>query len=172
MADIRIGDEVYIHGFVDEVRKDTVIIKNEGGYFGTVADEIMPPVQPEPLWGKTVEVERPLADIEIVSRLRAIQKQVGGSYAIDRAIEIIEAVASAQPERKPGEAMIEELKPCPFRIHGEKTMSPTISGEYTYNETFMPCMGSKCLCYRDEGDEIKCYRDNLSFTLLDRRLMR
>ena len=30
------GDEVYIHGYVDEIRKDTVIIKNEGGYFGTV----------------------------------------------------------------------------------------------------------------------------------------
>ncbi len=49
MTDIRIGDEVYIHGFVDEVRKDVVIIKNEGGYFGTVADEIMPSAQPE--WG-------------------------------------------------------------------------------------------------------------------------
>ena len=47
MSDIRIGDEVYIHGFVDEVRKDVVIIKNEGGYFGTVADEIMPSAQPE-----------------------------------------------------------------------------------------------------------------------------
>lgn len=46
MSDIRIGDEVYVHGFVDEVRKDVVIIKNEGGYFGTVADEIIPSVQP------------------------------------------------------------------------------------------------------------------------------
>ena len=48
MSDIRIGDEVYIHGFVDEVRKDVVIIKNEGGYFGTVADEIMPSARPDP----------------------------------------------------------------------------------------------------------------------------
>ena len=47
MSDIRIGDEVYIHGFVYDVRKDVVIIKNEGGYFGTVADEIMPSAQPE-----------------------------------------------------------------------------------------------------------------------------
>ena len=39
MSDIRIGDEVYIHGFVDEVRKDVVIIKN--------ADEIIPSAQPE-----------------------------------------------------------------------------------------------------------------------------
>lgn len=48
MVDLKIGDEVYIHGFVDEVRRDTVIIKNEGGYFGTVAEEIMPSAQPEP----------------------------------------------------------------------------------------------------------------------------
>lgn len=39
MSDIRIGDEVYIHGFVDEVRRDAVIIKN--------AVEIIPSAQPE-----------------------------------------------------------------------------------------------------------------------------
>ena len=37
---MRIGDEVYIHGYVDEIRKDTVIIRNDGGYFGTVKSEI------------------------------------------------------------------------------------------------------------------------------------
>lgn len=37
---MRIGDEVYIHGYVDEIRKDTIIIKNEGGYFGTIPSEI------------------------------------------------------------------------------------------------------------------------------------
>lgn len=51
----------------------------------------MPSAQPEPQWGKTVGVNRPLADREIVSRLRDIQKQVGGSYAIDRAIEAVQA---------------------------------------------------------------------------------
>lgn len=38
---MKIGDEVYIHGYIDEIRKDTIIIKNEGGYFGTVIDEIV-----------------------------------------------------------------------------------------------------------------------------------
>lgn len=38
---IRIGDEVYVHGYVDEIRKDVIIIRNEGGYFGTVEDEIV-----------------------------------------------------------------------------------------------------------------------------------
>lgn len=47
MSNYRIGDEVYIHGIIDEIRKDTIIIKNEGGYFGTVSEEIMPSAQPE-----------------------------------------------------------------------------------------------------------------------------
>lgn len=37
---LKIGQEVLIHGYVDEIRKDTVIIRNEGGYFGTVECEI------------------------------------------------------------------------------------------------------------------------------------
>ena len=38
---MKIGDSVYVHGYVDEIRKDTVIIRNEGGYFGTVKSEIV-----------------------------------------------------------------------------------------------------------------------------------
>lgn len=37
---LKIGQEVLIHGYVDEIRKDTVIICNEGGYFGTVECEV------------------------------------------------------------------------------------------------------------------------------------
>lgn len=37
---MRIGEEVRVRGVVDEIRKDTVIIKNRGGYFGTVPEEI------------------------------------------------------------------------------------------------------------------------------------
>lgn len=38
---MKIGDRVYVHGYVDEIRIDTVIIRNEGGYFGTVKSEIV-----------------------------------------------------------------------------------------------------------------------------------
>ena len=38
---MKIGDEVYVHGFVDEIRKDIIIIKNDGGYFGTVPSEVI-----------------------------------------------------------------------------------------------------------------------------------
>ena len=38
---MEIGDEVYVHGYIDEIRQDVIIIKNDGGYFGTVEDEIV-----------------------------------------------------------------------------------------------------------------------------------
>lgn len=38
---MKIGDRVLIRGTIDEIRRDTVIIKNEGGYFGTVPEEIV-----------------------------------------------------------------------------------------------------------------------------------
>lgn len=38
---MKIGDRVYVNGYVDEIRKDTVIIRNEGGYFGTAKNEIV-----------------------------------------------------------------------------------------------------------------------------------
>jgi len=40
-TEVKIGQEVLIHGYVDEIRKDTIIIRNEGGYFGTVKSEII-----------------------------------------------------------------------------------------------------------------------------------
>ena len=30
-----LGDRVYVFGYVDEIRKDVVIIRNDSGYFGT-----------------------------------------------------------------------------------------------------------------------------------------
>lgn len=55
--------------------------------------EVKTQPEPEIYWGYTPTYERPLADDEIVPRLRDINALLGGSYAIDRAIEIIEAVA-------------------------------------------------------------------------------
>ena len=42
---MKIGDEVFVHGFVDEIRVDQVIINNRGGYFGTLPDELRTIVQ-------------------------------------------------------------------------------------------------------------------------------
>ena len=62
-----------------------------------------------------------------------------------------------------------KLKPCPFRVHGERISSLTVQGEFFYNEIFMPCMGEECACYYDSGDEIRCCRDNTYFILAERR---
>lgn len=38
---MKIGDEVYIHGYVDEFWKDAIIIRNKNGYFVTKKSEII-----------------------------------------------------------------------------------------------------------------------------------
>ena len=37
---MKIGERVLVQGYVDEIRKDTIIIRNSGGYFGTSPNEI------------------------------------------------------------------------------------------------------------------------------------
>ena len=47
---MKIGDRVFVSGYIDEIRKDTVIVRNDGGYFGTVLSEVtgeLPSAQPE-----------------------------------------------------------------------------------------------------------------------------
>ena len=56
---------------------------------------------------------------------------------------------------------MDKLKPCPWRIHGERTASLTVAGEYFYNEYFMPCMGEKCPAYFDGT----CKRDGANFDM-------
>lgn len=48
-----------------------------------------------------------------------------------------------------------ELKPCPFRVHGERTASLTVAGEFYYNETFMPCIGVDCPACRPQDNTCK-----------------
>lgn len=45
---MKIGDEVFVHGYVDEIRKDCIIIRNNGGYFGTVKGEVIESISEEP----------------------------------------------------------------------------------------------------------------------------
>ena len=48
---MKIGDRIFVRGYIDEIRKDTVIVRNDGGYFGTVPSEVitgeLPSAQPE-----------------------------------------------------------------------------------------------------------------------------
>ena len=50
---MKIGDRIYVRGYIDEIRKDTVIVRNDGGYFGTILSEVtgeLPTAQPEQRW--------------------------------------------------------------------------------------------------------------------------
>ena len=55
---MKIGDRIYVRGYVDEIRKDTVIVRNDGGYFGTIPSEAitgeLPSAQPERKTGKWI----------------------------------------------------------------------------------------------------------------------
>lgn len=52
-----------------------------------------------------------------------------------------------------------ELKPCPYRVHGERTASLTVPGEYFYRETFEWCIGERCPCFSRIGNSLMCNRD-------------
>ena len=60
----RIGDEVYIHGYIDEIRKDVIIIRNEGGYFGTVPSEMFYYEEDSNGYGTMNEADTPQTDMD------------------------------------------------------------------------------------------------------------
>lgn len=80
---MKIGDEVYIHGYIDEIRKDTVIIRNNGGYFGTIPSEI-------------ITGELPSAQTEQIRIIKEIRKWINSGnrgsadyFIVDKIEEII-----------------------------------------------------------------------------------
>ena len=52
-----------------------------------------------------------------------------------------------------------KLKPCPYRVHGERIASLTVEGEFYYNEYFMPCLKEKCACFYRDLDDMYCGRN-------------
>lgn len=55
---MKIGDRVFVHGYVDEIRKDTIIIRNKGGYFGTDKSEVLVGEMPKAKTGTWVKPKR------------------------------------------------------------------------------------------------------------------
>ena len=55
--------------------------------------------------------------------------------------------------------MSDKLKPCPYRVHGERVASLTVEGEFYYNEIFMPCMKEECPCYHEDCGDVWCDRN-------------
>ena len=57
---MKIGDRIFVRGYIDEIRKDTVIVRNDGGYFGTVLSEVtgeLPSAQTERKKGMWIPVD-------------------------------------------------------------------------------------------------------------------
>lgn len=61
---MKIGDTIFIHGYIDEIRKDMIIVRNNGGYFGTVPSEIICGEMPERKTGKWTEKHHAYSDEE------------------------------------------------------------------------------------------------------------
>lgn len=76
---MRIGDEVLIKGTINEIRKDIVIIENEGGYFGTVPNEIVP----------SVNLQKPKTGwIPVSERLPNYREKVLVCYETEEGLEV------------------------------------------------------------------------------------
>ena len=54
--------------------------------------------------------------------------------------------------------MTDKLKPCPYRVQGVRRASWTVDGEYSYSESFMPCMRFECACFNFDIDIAYCNR--------------
>jgi hypothetical protein len=78
---MKIGDRIYVRGYVDEIRKDTVIVRNNGGYFGTIPSEVIMGELPS---------AQPYTEAEIQKMQDLEQAQLDKAYELGR--------QSAQPE--------------------------------------------------------------------------
>lgn len=69
---MKIGDEVFVHGYIDEIRNDTIIIRNVGGYFGTSRDEVFYYEEDELGYGTMNSADTLLTDAEITELAKGI----------------------------------------------------------------------------------------------------
>ena len=86
---MRIGDEVYVHGYIDEIRYDdtkrvsTIIIRNDGGYFGTVPSEITADRKTEPTISKMEQVDEPKTQTETQNSNLTFEKVMEQTQVIE-----------------------------------------------------------------------------------------
>ena len=98
---MKIGDRIFVRGYIDEIRKDTVIVRNDGGYFGTILSEVtgeLPSAQPEPC-EDAVSRQRLLSDLkELVvawEKYPVMAEQIKG---VETAIGYVETIPTAHPK--------------------------------------------------------------------------
>ena len=100
---MKIGDRIFVRGYIDEIRKDTVIVRNDGGYFGTIPSEVitgeLPSAQPEKRTEKRTETHA----CDLIDREAAVDAIYHHfpSVSRTRARTMLHELPSAQPEIKP-----------------------------------------------------------------------
>ena len=100
-----IGEEVLIHGYIDEIRKDIVIIRNEGGYFGTVPEEIRSSSENPNTCGDAISREAAIRAIEALQR--PIMREESNYYqfkfsGMSEALGAVENLPSVTPQQRTG----------------------------------------------------------------------
>lgn len=100
-----IGEEVLIHGYIDEIRKDIVIIRNEGGYFGTVPEEIRSSSEIPNTCEDAVSRQAAIRAIEALQR--PIMREESNYYqfkfsGMSEALGAVENLPSVTPQQRTG----------------------------------------------------------------------
>ncbi len=104
---MKIGDRVFVRGYIDEIRKDTVIIRNAGGYFGTIPSEVitgeLSSAQPEKRTEKRTETHACdcISRQAAIDALDEIESEVadGYGYQYEKWRKYFCGLPSAQPEK-------------------------------------------------------------------------
>ena len=87
---MRIDDEVYVHGYLDEIRQDKVIIRNEGGYFGTVIGELIEAI-PKAEYEARLKADMVAMLTEIQLEMESLRfGQPPRKYVVDECLDVIQ----------------------------------------------------------------------------------
>ena len=126
---MKIGDRIFVRGYIDEIRKDTVIVRNDGGYFGTILSEVtgeLPSAQQE-----THEKRTETHACDCISREAAIDavsrgcQEFRGIFA--ECEKNLNALPSAQPDYKEVLGWLLAYHTISFDLHGRYLPHEVIS---------------------------------------------
>lgn len=100
---MKIGDRIFVRGYIDEIRKDTVIVRNDGGYFGTILSEIITGELPSAQLEKRTQERTETHACDLIDReaaIEAMSESLKRVFPEHRQIagKCLKALPSAQPE--------------------------------------------------------------------------
>ena len=164
----RIGDEVYIHGYIDEIRNDVVIIRNEGGYFGTSDREMFYYEEDERGYGTMNEADRKTEPTCDTCRHKGVEgceqpclgcgccglyeAMTGNDKLKEKVVEFIKSCARCK-HRPIGAMMCEES--CHYEPKTE-TQTETQNSNLTFEKrTMRDCYN--CKKFETEDECIECH---------------